>query len=164
MIPTMIISFLIVGAMFFLTANEGTKSHHETKESVVVETKKVANVVSQKEKSVEVVEAKKVKKEAIVVVKTPKISSQVKENVVPTAKKIKVALLSQKDNATKAETSVLKVETVQKKIKVENSQPKTSQTDILPTIPTVPKVKKYEIKIPVPEKSLTPVNVTEMKN
>ena len=163
MIPTMIISFLIVGAMFFLTANEGTKSHHETKESVVVETKKVANVVSQKEKSVEVVEAQKVKKEAIVV-KTPKISSQVKEDVVPTAKKIKVALLSQKDNATKAESSVLKVETAQKKTKVENSQPKTSQTDTLPTIPTVPKVKRYEIKIPVPEKSLTPVNVTEMKN
>ena len=142
MIPTMIMSFLIVGAMFFLTANEKPKSHHEIKEPIVVKTKEV---VSQKKKSIEVVEAQKVEAEVIVVSETPKS----KKKVMPVVKKVEKIVSSQNDKSTKEESPISKVEISQKKI-------------ILPTIPTVPKVKNYEIKIPVPEKSLTPVEVSEI--
>ena len=151
MIPTMIISFLLVGAMFFLTANEAPKNHHKIKEPIVLETKKAVKVVSQKEKSIKVVKSQIVEEEVIVVAKTPKISSEVeksKKSVISSVEKVEKTVLSQNDKPTKEENPISKIETTQKET-------------ILPQIPTVPKVKSYEIKIPVPEKSVTPVRVTE---
>ena len=163
----MIMSFLIVGAMFFLTANQESESHQEVKEVLmVVETKQILEPIIEEVDRVELVVKPKVVVSSSVKIVEEKVIVSESPKVVSKVKKVEVVVVPKKEKPIEEEKIVQKIETPQKKIQLESTPTTTTKINSvpnIPSIPTVPKIANYDIKVPVPETSLTPVKVEAIK-
>ena len=162
MIQTMIISFMIVGLMFFLTTNEESKSHHQLDNPMVAKKKQGNEIVIQKshkivmDKEMTVVETRV---EVMVKPKPkpkPQAKAKVPSSVVSTAKSTVNNVIEDK-NVQKVKLSTTKEKTNKKHIEELNSD------TTIPNIPAIPKTKAYDIELPLPATSPEPVKVKTLK-
>ena len=156
MIQTMIISFMIVGLMFFLTTNEESKSHHQLDNPMVAKKKQGNEVVIQKSHKVVMDKEMTVVETRVEVMVKPKPQAKVPSSVVSTAKSTVNNVIEDK-NVQKVKLSTTKEKTNKKHIEELNSD------TTIPNIPAVPKTKAYDIELPLPATSPEPVKVKTLK-